>query len=122
MLCLVRCLCGVRTPAMAGGKAGSILVKLLSSAGTGFFYVKARARAWSLRTPCLWKATPLAGAFPAVPAGGTPLAHALTSTSAHGRYAQAQKKNPKKLPVKLEFMKYDPRVRRHVLFTETKLK
>jgi len=34
----------------------------------------------------------------------------------------AQKKNPKKLPVKLEFMKYDPRVRRHVLFTETKLK
>ncbi len=34
----------------------------------------------------------------------------------------AQKKNPKKLPVKLEFMKYDPRVRQHVLFTETKLK
>ena len=33
-----------------------------------------------------------------------------------------QKKNPKKLPGKLEFMKYDPRVRQHVLFTETKLK
>ena len=33
-----------------------------------------------------------------------------------------QRKNPKKLPVKLEFNKYDPIVRRHVLFTETKLK
>ena len=34
----------------------------------------------------------------------------------------AQKKNPKKLTHKLEFMKYDPRVMKHVLFTETKLK
>lgn len=34
----------------------------------------------------------------------------------------AQKKNPKKLLSKLEFIKYDPRVMRHVLFTETKLK
>ena len=34
----------------------------------------------------------------------------------------AQKKNPKKLLSKLEFLKYDPRVMRHVLFTETKLK
>ena len=33
-----------------------------------------------------------------------------------------QKKNPKKLLTKLEFLKYDPRVMRHVLFTETKLK
>jgi len=33
-----------------------------------------------------------------------------------------KKKNPRKLPGKLEFVKYDPRVRRHVLFTETKLK
>ena len=57
---------------MAKGKVGAILIKLLSTAGTGFFYVT--------------------------------------------------KKNPRKLPGKLEFMKYDPRVRRHVLFTETKLK
>lgn len=28
----------------------------------------------------------------------------------------------RKLPKKLEFMKYDPRVRKHVLFSETKLK
>jgi ribosomal protein L33 len=34
----------------------------------------------------------------------------------------AQKKNPKKLTHKLEFMKYDPRVMKHVLFQETKLK
>mgnify|MGYP001157287857 FL=1 len=52
-------------------KAGAILVKLVSSAATGFFYVKRR--------------------------------------------------NPKKLPQKLEFMKYDPVVRRHVLFTEGKI-
>ena len=50
---------------------GAILVKLVSTAATGFFYVKRR--------------------------------------------------NPKKNPVKLEFMKYDPRVRRHVLFTEQKI-
>ncbi len=49
-------------------KAGAILVKLVSTAATGFFYVKRR--------------------------------------------------NPKKNPVKLEFMKYDPRVRMYVLFTE----
>jgi len=44
-----------------------VLVKLLSSAGTGYFYVK--------------------------------------------------KKNPRVLTQKLAFMKYDPRVRKHVLFT-----
>ncbi|PRW58583.1 50S ribosomal L33 [Chlorella sorokiniana] len=58
---------------MAGGKkAATVLVKLLSTAGTGYFYVA--------------------------------------------------RKNPRKLPKKLEFVKYDPRVQRHVLFTETKLK
>ncbi|EEH52107.1 uncharacterized protein MICPUCDRAFT_22604 [Micromonas pusilla CCMP1545] len=53
-------------------KAGAILVKLLSTAETGFFYVKRR--------------------------------------------------NPKKNPVPLEFVKYDPKVRKHVLFKEKKLK
>lgn len=58
---------------MAGAKKGAtLLVKLLSTAGTGFFYVK--------------------------------------------------RKNARTLPGKLQFVKYDPRVRRHVLFTETKLK
>ncbi len=57
---------------MAKSKGATILVKLLSSAGTGFFYVK--------------------------------------------------KKNPKTLTQKLAFVKYDPRVRKHVLFSETKLK
>jgi large subunit ribosomal protein L33 len=56
----------------AAKKGATILVKLLSTAGTGYFYVK--------------------------------------------------KKNPKNFTQKLAFMKYDPRVRRHVLFTETKLK
>lgn len=58
---------------MAGGKkAGAILIKLVSSAGTGFFYVK--------------------------------------------------KKNPRRLTSKLQFMKHDPIVNKHVLFTEAKLK
>ena len=52
---------------MAKAKAATVLVKLLSSAGTGYFYVK--------------------------------------------------KKNPRVLTQKLAFMKYDPRVRKHVLFT-----
>lgn len=57
---------------MAKKAAATVLVKLLSSAGTGYFYVA--------------------------------------------------KKNPRKLPGKLEFKKYDPRVRRHVLFSEVKLR
>jgi large subunit ribosomal protein L33 len=58
---------------MAGKKKlGAQLVRLLSQAGTGYFYVK--------------------------------------------------KRNPKKNPVKLEMMKYDPVVRRHVLFREQKMK
>jgi large subunit ribosomal protein L33 len=32
------------------------------------------------------------------------------------------KKNPRKITEKLEFRKYDPRVNRHVLFTEAKMK
>jgi large subunit ribosomal protein L33 len=53
-------------------KPATILIKLLSSAGTGFFYVA--------------------------------------------------KKNPRKQTEKLEFNKYDPRVRKHVPFKETKIK
>ena len=57
---------------MAPKKGATMLVKLLSEAGTGFFYVR--------------------------------------------------KKNRLKLPQKLQFMKYDPVVRKHVLFTETRLR
>ncbi len=53
-------------------KAKSTLVKLVSSEGTGVFFVK--------------------------------------------------KRNPKTLATKLEFRKYDPRVRKHVLFKEAKIK
>ncbi|CAA7612565.1 50S ribosomal subunit protein L33 (modular protein) [Magnetospirillum sp. SS-4] len=53
-------------------KPATILIKLLSSAGTGFFYVA--------------------------------------------------KKNPRKTTEKLEFRKYDPVVRKHVQFKETKIK
>jgi large subunit ribosomal protein L33 len=53
-------------------KKNIVLVKLESSAGTGYFYVK--------------------------------------------------KKNPKNQTGKMSFRKYDPRVRKHVVFNETKLK
>ena len=45
----------------------------------------------------------------------------LVSTAATG-YFYVKRRNPKKNPMKLEFMKYDPRVRRHVLFVEQKMK
>ena len=62
-----------RCSGMAGGRKGlGVLIKLVSTAGTGYFYVK--------------------------------------------------KKNPRTLPNKLQFVKYDPRVRKHVLFTEQKMR
>ncbi len=57
---------------MAAKKKAALLVKLASSANTGYFYVK--------------------------------------------------KRNPKKLVNKLSFRKYDPVVRKHVIFKEEKLK
>lgn len=53
-------------------KPATILVKLVSTAGTGYFYVA--------------------------------------------------KKNPRQMTEKLQFRKYDPRVRKHVLFKEEKMK
>ena len=44
----------------------------------------------------------------------------LVSTAGTG-YFYVGKKNPKKLIKKLAFRKYDPRVRKHVLFEEKKL-
>jgi len=97
------------------GRAGSVLVKLLSTAGTGYFYVKARVlrlRSAGLQTyPMCCLPSPLR-------LSPRPPVEALAVADAAGE----QKKNPKKLPGKLEFMKYDPRVRQHVLFQETKLK
>lgn len=43
----------------------------------------------------------------------------LVSTADTGFYYMARR-NPKKRPNKMEFMKYDPVVRKHVLFKETK--
>jgi large subunit ribosomal protein L33 len=57
---------------MGKAKRASIFIRLVSAAGTGFFYVK--------------------------------------------------RKNPRRITEKLEFRKYDPRVNKHVLFTEAKMK
>lgn len=58
---------------MAGKKkVGQILIKLVSQAATGYFYVT--------------------------------------------------KKNPRNVPYKLQRMKYDPIVKKHVLFTESKMR
>jgi len=45
----------------------------------------------------------------------------LESTAGTG-YFYVRKKNPRVITEKIELMKYDPRVRKHVLFRETKLK
>ncbi|EFJ12657.1 hypothetical protein SELMODRAFT_109920 [Selaginella moellendorffii] len=55
-----------------GKKTGRILIRLVSSAATGFFYVTS--------------------------------------------------KNPRKTPHKLELVKYDPRVNKHVVFNEAKMR
>ena len=45
----------------------------------------------------------------------------LVSTAGTG-YFYVKKKNPRTLSNKLQFVKYDPRVRKHVLFTEQKMR
>ena len=45
----------------------------------------------------------------------------LESTEGTG-YFYIAKKNPRNLTQKLEFRKYDPVVRKHVVFRETKMK
>lgn len=45
----------------------------------------------------------------------------LQSTADTG-YFYVRKKNPRQNTEKLELKKYDPRVRKHVLFKETKMK
>lgn len=45
----------------------------------------------------------------------------LLSTAETG-YFYVTKKNPRKKPEKLELKKYDPVVRKHVVFRETKIK
>lgn len=44
----------------------------------------------------------------------------LVSTAGTGYYYTARR-NPKKRPEKMEFKKYDPVARKHVLFKEAKL-
>jgi large subunit ribosomal protein L33 len=44
----------------------------------------------------------------------------LVSTAETGFYYVARR-NPKKRPDKMEFKKYDPKVKKHVLFKEQKL-
>lgn len=44
----------------------------------------------------------------------------LVSTAGTGYYYTARR-NPKKKPDKMEFSKYDPVIRKHVIFKETKL-
>ncbi len=54
-------------------------------------------------------------------AKGTTINIKLVSTAGTGFY-YVKKKNPKTLTEKMEFRKYDPKVRKHVVFKETKLK
>ncbi len=45
----------------------------------------------------------------------------LVSTADTG-YFYVAKRNPRQLTEKLEFRKYDPRARKHVIFKESKIK
>jgi large subunit ribosomal protein L33 len=45
----------------------------------------------------------------------------LVSTGGSG-YFLVKKRNPKTLTEKLQFRKYDPKIRKHVLFKEEKIK
>jgi large subunit ribosomal protein L33 len=45
----------------------------------------------------------------------------IVSTLSTGAF-YVRRKNPKKLPQKLEFMKYDNKARKHCLFVESKQK
>ena len=90
---------------MAKGK--SILIKLISSANTGYFYAAQKCVAACAPGPQL-----LCAARPALlPAALSPLAPHATRTG----------RNPTNIAHKLAFMKYDPIVRQHVLFTESKM-
>jgi len=43
-------------------------------------------------------------------------------SSADTGYYYVTKKNPRKMPDKIELKKYDPKARKHVLFKEEKMK
>ncbi len=43
-------------------------------------------------------------------------------SSADTGYYYVAKKNPRKIPDKIELKKYDPKARKHVLFKEEKMK
>ena len=45
----------------------------------------------------------------------------LVSTAQTGYY-YVTKKNPRKQPEKMEFKKYDPKAKKHVMFKEAKIK
>ena len=45
----------------------------------------------------------------------------LESTEGTGTFYVA-KKNPRNIPEKMEMRKYDPKLRKHVMFKETKIK
>lgn len=93
-------------------KLGQILIKLVSQAQTGFFYV-VRLDLWSRRTD---RASLLR---PARPPNTLPTPRCPHKTKTQNTQT---KKNPRNVPHKLQLVKYDPVVNKHVLFTEAKLK
>jgi large subunit ribosomal protein L33 len=86
---------------MSAGKKKSVrmLVKLVSLARTGFFYVSDHATLFLLVT-----------------------SFSLSDYASCHFLLQVAEKNPRNVPWKLKLMKYDPVVNKHVLFEEQKLK
>ena len=92
----------------------SILIRLVSSAGTGYFY--ATRKCVQLRG-LLARAPTWAPLVPACSCARAPrFVNRVTLPPIF-----SPNRNPTNIPYKLAFMKYDPVVRQHVLFTEAKM-
>lgn len=96
-------------------KLGQILIKLVSQAQTGFFYV---VSAWKFVVPGVPSRSML---HAALVSSLTLLPRPAAPPPPNPKQPQT-KKNPRNVPYKLQRVKYDPVVNKHVLFTEAKLK
>ena len=97
-----------------------MLIKLISSAGTGFFYTAKKARKPGDAFPDCSTRTSLVSR--ARTAFERPICSPLVKQSAHALPSRLRLQNPRNFTQKLAFRKYDPIVRQHVVFNESKMK
>ncbi|KAF2609745.1 hypothetical protein F2Q70_00007616 [Brassica cretica] len=102
-----------------------MFIRLVSAAGTGFFYVKRKSSKGLLEKLEFRKYDPRVNRHVLFTEQKmkkkTFMFIRLVSAAGTG-FFYVKRKSSKGLLEKLEFRKYDPRVNRHVLFTEQKMK